>query len=540
MEPVKQELSNNIPSKYKLWDSNHVANIFEIEPVVVVEWAEEGMLAGTYSKLKNEWYFFPKAIQAFFNKSDAGCEVATQIDTSKKDSNVFPQTLQKPIENIPVSNQSNETNIKTLEAEELCRKEYLDIVTAKISEYDAANKTKKTKLINSGLSQIQGGNQRKTVTYVETFNLNVTEVKKGAPSQGFRLDLRKQTPINIRLKRIFNNQSRIRIEGKTEKEAKIAANKLIGEKSNLMNINLLDYVEGKTLLDGLITGFKTNKISTSKTVDEMNRDVALLQFIAGFVPLKLFNDDFVLDIILCFKEASSNLSSSTINKFCCELRKTLQLCYERSWIEKVPNIPSFQSGGRQFIDINKEKFAVFTDTYSQLCSEKSTDKLFSYHYHNTCLKLFRYSGMRKANLFEMKISNIDFTYKIYRIHSAESKSNIDIDIPLSDRAMEAIQTLLGERKRVGIKSDYLFATQSGRNSYLIDRRCWKLAVQKAKLSERLSPHYFRHYFLTMIIRNGGSISDAKIAGGFKTTRALKKYLHVKVTSGSTNMVNSVE
>jgi site-specific recombinase XerD len=461
---------------------------------------------------------------------------AEVVDCSKplvlnEPSNV-PSVQQKPY-------QTDSLVIPTEAIEEDKSGRYRNIAIEKVAHYcQLKNNFEKGRFLKTVGHTYSGGVvNRSSKDYVTHLELNIVPVKVGDESKGFRLDLRGKCSVFMKVISVFDGQKRIRLDTLCERDAHHRANTLIHEKCIEKSVDLLPDSEEKCLEDILTISNKCNRMVQNRTEGDMMQYVSLWQHIAGKTPLKYIDDNFVLDVIAEFLE--HNYNRSTVHHYCCELRKTLELAKKRKWITEVPTIPSFQSDVRDFIDITPDKFREFRDEYCRLAVLNSREPGFEIVLHETFLEVLRHTGQRLTSTKKIDISNIDFERKVLRIPKLLSKAKVALDIPLSDKALSAISTLLVKRKEYGIEHDCLFSKDNNGSLISVHRESWKYAALKAELTEDLTRHHFRHYFITTMLRDGASYLDAKIAGGFTSSAALLRYLHCTTTKTSFEAVNSI-
>lgn len=125
--------------------------------------------------------------------------------------------------------------------------------------------------------------------------------------------------------------------------------------------------------------------------------------------------------------------------------------------------------------------------------------------HMIMVKILLYTGIRNAELVNLKISDIDL--KLLRIRIENGKGNKDryVLIPKSFKG-ELTQYIAYQKRK---KALYLFETN--RKTKMTTRwlrEILKRYAQKAGIKKRIYPHLFRHQLLTYLTQKG--LVDAKI------------------------------
>jgi integrase len=417
----------------------------------------------------------------------------------------------------------------------LNQQHFLNNTIKKIEQYcRTIDNYSTSELLKSVRGKITGEDLQQIPDYVDILSLDIKLVTASSPTSGYRLDLRNEDVSTKKVRNILGGK-RIRLEGTNIFEAKEAANIKIQHKCNESNIELIAQEFNGNLNQALKITYKKNMISQKKTIHEMEQYLLFWQFVAGDVPLEFIDTDFVVEVVA--KLFSEGKKPSTVHHFCTELRKTMDNALHRKWINYVPKIPSFQSEHRNFIDIPEEKFTVFKNTYIQLQNNQNSHHDFV---DGTFIDLLRYSGMRLANTENTSVNDIDLKRKLLRIPKSVSKADIDMDIPLSNKALDAINGLLLYRQKVGITHPSLFAKCNEGKTVKVNKKAWKTALIKADLPENLVRHHFRHYFITTLIREGSSYENARIAGGYKSMASMLRYIHCGATDAVFDAVNKIE
>ncbi|WP_313503873.1 tyrosine-type recombinase/integrase [Kaistella carnis] len=136
------------------------------------------------------------------------------------------------------------------------------------------------------------------------------------------------------------------------------------------------------------------------------------------------------------------------------------------------------------------------------------------------------TGMRRAELCNLLIDDVDFSKKEMKIVGKGNKSRM---IPISDDLIAAFKEYLLERKPLAESKMYFFINAKGKklndkfvysavNSYL------GLVSTKTKRS----PHILRHSFATHVLDNGAEISKVKKIMGHSSLASTQVYTNANI------------
>ena len=141
------------------------------------------------------------------------------------------------------------------------------------------------------------------------------------------------------------------------------------------------------------------------------------------------------------------------------------------------------------------------------------------------IELFYSTGIRRIELVELKLSNIDFSKKTLKVLGKRNKERF---IPLLQSVIETLKSYLDSRNKLKIiqDSEYLFLTQKGVKIYetlvyRIINEYFSLASSKVKKS----PHILRHSFATHLLNQGADLNAVKELLGHSSLAATQVYTH---------------
>lgn len=143
------------------------------------------------------------------------------------------------------------------------------------------------------------------------------------------------------------------------------------------------------------------------------------------------------------------------------------------------------------------------------------------------LELFYSTGIRRAELINIKMSDIDFSSKLLKVLGKRNKERF---VPLIPAVVETIKQYIDQRKKLEIvEEEFLFLTAKGKRMYaelvyLTVKRYFDKVSEKTKTS----PHILRHSFATHLLNEGANINAVKELLGHTSLAATQIYTHTGI------------
>jgi site-specific recombinase XerD len=148
-------------------------------------------------------------------------------------------------------------------------------------------------------------------------------------------------------------------------------------------------------------------------------------------------------------------------------------------------------------------------------------------YHRTLLMTLYATGVRRAELTHLKVSNVDSKRMV--IHVQGGKGRKDRDVLLSPKLLEELRTHWHRLRRK--PSVWLFPGNrhhSG-NQPIDTKVVWhacKEAAQRAGLQKDVHPHTLRHCFATHLLEAGADLRTIQTLLGHSDLEETTLYLHL--------------
>lgn len=216
----------------------------------------------------------------------------------------------------------------------------------------------------------------------------------------------------------------------------------------------------------------------------------------------------------------NNLTSSSVNrkisslksfyKFLLKIRQieTNPLLKHRSLkVEKKIQIPFSEKELKDVFEFN-----VYSDDF-----EGKRDRLI--------IELFYTTGIRRAEMINLKLNAIDFIQKNIKVVGKRNKERL---VPLLDSTLELIEVYKEDRiKLEKIKDAELLILSKNGNKvsesfvYRLINDYFSTVSQKSKKS----PHVLRHSFATHLLNNGADLNSVKELLGHSSLSSTQIYTH---------------
>lgn len=141
------------------------------------------------------------------------------------------------------------------------------------------------------------------------------------------------------------------------------------------------------------------------------------------------------------------------------------------------------------------------------------------------VEMFYYTGIRRAELIGIKISDFSYSDLSVKVLGKRNKERI---IPLTNDFARRINAYIEKRnEEFGVSGEgYLFLTSKGKKVYprLIHRIVDRYLSMVSSL-EKKSPHVLRHTFATHLLNRGADINSIKELLGHASLSATQIYTH---------------
>lgn len=214
------------------------------------------------------------------------------------------------------------------------------------------------------------------------------------------------------------------------------------------------------------------------------------------------------------------LSSGSVNRKISSLKSFYKFLLKSKQIDVSPLIKhkSLKTGKKVQIPFSeKEVKAVLTEGVFTSDFEGKRDKLI--------IDLFYATGMRRAELIDLKLQNVDLYSNTIKVLGKRNKERI---IPILPKISIQIRDYLNERSGLEViqEDGLFFLTKLGKKVnislvYRLINGYFSGVTEKVKTS----PHIIRHSFATHLLNNGADLNSVKDLLGHASLASTQVYTH---------------
>ena len=146
-------------------------------------------------------------------------------------------------------------------------------------------------------------------------------------------------------------------------------------------------------------------------------------------------------------------------------------------------------------------------------------------FQRTLLMVLYGTGMRRAEVARLKVSDIDSPRMI--IHVVDGKGHKDRDLPLSPALLETLRVYWRWLK----PRTYLFPSRNYRDHErpISNKTVWlvcKKAAKQAGIRKKVGPHLVRHSWATHLLEAGADLRTIQLLLGHEDLETTAQYLHL--------------
>lgn len=143
----------------------------------------------------------------------------------------------------------------------------------------------------------------------------------------------------------------------------------------------------------------------------------------------------------------------------------------------------------------------------------------------TIIELLYATGIRRAELINLKISDVDLNAKTIKVLGKRNKERL---VPLLDVMVKTLNDYILSRERLPNKPDanYFFLRSSGQRLYeTLVYRIINKYLSMASTKVKKSPHVLRHTFATHLLNQGADLNAVKELLGHSSLASTQVYTH---------------
>lgn len=135
------------------------------------------------------------------------------------------------------------------------------------------------------------------------------------------------------------------------------------------------------------------------------------------------------------------------------------------------------------------------------------------------------TGLRRANVFGLRWSQIDLKRKVAWVDASETKTRRAIGVPLSDTALTALRLCLGQHPEYVFTFPRKVAGKIIRSPIGSPKTAWNAAIRRAGMAPA-TWHDLRHTWASWHVQNGTPLAVLRELGGWSSMDMVNRYAHL--------------
>jgi integrase/recombinase XerC len=214
----------------------------------------------------------------------------------------------------------------------------------------------------------------------------------------------------------------------------------------------------------------------------------------------------------------NNISNRSVN------RKVSSLKSYYNYLLKIKQIEQSPLREHKALKVSKKVNVPFSENeILEVLDFFKNEKDFESVRDKLIIELLYTTGIRRAELIELKMSSFDLSQNIVKVLG---KRNKERQIPLLNSIIKTIHSYQILRGEIGVKTDHFFITKKGEKVYpTLVYRIINEYFGKVSLKVKKSPHVIRHSFATHLLNEGADLNSVKELLGHSSLASTQVYTH---------------
>ena len=156
-------------------------------------------------------------------------------------------------------------------------------------------------------------------------------------------------------------------------------------------------------------------------------------------------------------------------------------------------------------------------------SSFSIDHSFEASRDRLIVELFYSTGMRRAELINLRMNSVNFAEKQIKVIGKRNKERL---IPLLPSVIKSLEFYIKVRELINSPDSFLFITQKGNKVYeTLVYRVINNYFSRVSSKLKKSPHILRHSFATHLLNEGADLNSVKELLGHSSLASTQVYTH---------------
>jgi len=215
---------------------------------------------------------------------------------------------------------------------------------------------------------------------------------------------------------------------------------------------------------------------------------------------------------------NSKISNRTVNRKVSSLKSFYKFLQKTKQIESSPLVKHQALKVLKQVQVpfsEKEIFSVLNTVDNDGDFESVRNKLM--------VELFYSTGMRRNELINIKITDIDYVNETVKVLGKRNKERY---IPLLKSVRESLKKYDKVREEIDGSEPYLFLTKNGKKIYdTLVYRVINNYFSAVSSKVKKSPHVIRHSFATHLLNEGADLNAVKELLGHSSLASTQIYTH---------------
>lgn len=228
----------------------------------------------------------------------------------------------------------------------------------------------------------------------------------------------------------------------------------------------------------------------------------------------------------------NGISNRSINRKISSLKTFYKFLLKIKQIETSPLVK------HKSLKVDKKVQVPFSSKEVSEVIESFQPEVFSEFRDQLIIELLYSTGMRRAELINLKLDSVDVSGKQLKVLGKRNKERI---IPLLPTVLKTFQNYLLERGELAIINDekYLLVTEKGNKLY--DALVYRVVnnyFSRVSTKVKKSPHIIRHTFATHLLNEGADLNSVKELLGHSSLASTQVYTHNSISELSKVYLNA--
>ena len=218
------------------------------------------------------------------------------------------------------------------------------------------------------------------------------------------------------------------------------------------------------------------------------------------------------------KMINENISNRTVNRKISSLKSFYKFLVKTKQINESPLLK------HQALKVSKRVQVPFSEKeINEVIDNLNEFDDFESVRNKLIVELLYSTGMRRAELMEIKQSSINFTNSTLKVLGKRNKERY---IPLLNSVQQTLKTYLDLRKEIKSDNENLLITIKGNKIYpTLVYRIINDYFSAVSSKVKKSPHVIRHSFATHLLNEGADLNSVKELLGHSSLASTQIYTH---------------